>query len=83
MTNGYTVLVETGLTFQVFTTFRTDGDLGSVTLETGEGDVLDLFNATNGLLYPAQDSEIKEMTNECWQAVGKILDTLLKPVEKK
>lgn len=59
LTNGYTVLVETGLTFQVNTTFKPDGSLDGVTLITADGDILDFFTATNGILYPAQCSEIK------------------------
>jgi hypothetical protein len=59
VTNGYTVLVETGLPFQVDTMFKSDGSLDRVILGTTDGGVLDFFTATNGVLYPAQDSEIE------------------------
>jgi hypothetical protein len=82
MTNGYTVLVETGLTFHVGTDFRSDGALDRVSLLKEDGGFLDLFTATNGVLYPAQDSEIKE-ANECSQLARKVVDSLPMKREKK
>ncbi|MGA2602726.1 MAG: hypothetical protein ABSG14_00715 [Verrucomicrobiia bacterium] len=75
MTNGYTVLVETGLSVRVNTFFKTDGELDSVMLGTEDGHVVDLFTATNGVLYPAQNSEIKE-ANECSQLAFGFVSTL-------
>jgi hypothetical protein len=75
MTNGYTVLVENGLPFQVDTMFKPDGALDRVTLMKENGDILDCFTATNGVLYPAQDSEIRAM-DECSQLARKFVDAL-------
>lgn len=75
MTNGYFVLVETGQTVQVSTSFYPDGDLNRVTLSSEDGRVLDLFAATNGVLYPAKDSEIKD-ANECSQLAHAFVSAL-------
>jgi hypothetical protein len=81
MTNGYFVLVETGQTVQVSASFHPDGELDRVMLQTQDGRVLDLFTATNGVLYPAGDSEIKE-ANECSRLVQEFVNTLPGPEKK-
>jgi hypothetical protein len=82
LTNSCTVLVETGLSFRVDTTFGPDGNLGSVMLSTEDGELLDWFNATNGLLYPVKRYEIKQF-NKASRLVNEIVDTSTNTPAKK
>jgi hypothetical protein len=82
LTNGYTVLVETGLPYQVGTSFKPDGSLDRVTLITEDGGVLDFFTATNGVLYPTQDSEIKA-EDKCSRFSFKAISILTNTPAKK